>query len=67
VTDPNRRVFAEPVAVWVLHEGAEYPGRLSEWSRWSGDWRGLTTYTVAPGSQFMRWLPADRIRPRESP
>ena len=65
VTEPDRRVPADPVLVVVEHEGAWWPGTLREWARWdSTGWRGYCTWTVAPGSTFLRWVPEARVRLR---
>ena len=65
VPEYERRVPAEPLLVEVEHEGAWYAGTLREWARWDDvGWRGLCTWSVAPGSQFHKWVVEAKVRPR---
>jgi hypothetical protein len=66
VPEYERRVPADPVPVDVEYEGDWWPGTLREWARWdSVGWRGLCTWSVAPGSRFHKWVPEAQVRPRE--
>lgn len=62
--EAGRRVPAEPLLVEVEVGGVWWPGSLSEWQRWEAGWMGYVRYTVAPGEQYMRFVPASRVRPR---
>ncbi len=65
MTEPDRRVFPDPVLVEVKHDGVWVAGALAEWSRWDGrGWLGYVTYTLSPGETYKRWTLAKRIRPR---
>jgi len=64
--DPNRRVLAEAVPVWVTDDAGEWPGWLTEWARWdAAGWRGYCRWSAGIGRQHLGWPMADQIRPRE--
>jgi hypothetical protein len=64
VDGPDRRVPAEPLLVEVHADGQWWPGRLIEWQKWPTGWTAYVTWTVAPGSTYLRWVGGDRVRPR---
>lgn len=53
--DPPRRVL-------VRHDdGRWYTGWQDGWVRWPGGWRASVRYSTAPGEQYVRSLPAERV------
>lgn len=62
VTDPDVRWIDPPRRVLVRHDdGAWYTGFQNGWSRSGGVWRASVRYTVRPGEQYDRAVPADRV------
>jgi hypothetical protein len=62
--NPDRRPFDPPRSVKVLHDdGHWYRGMQFEWVRcpMTQAWRAGVTYSTAPGAQYVRSVPADRL------
>jgi hypothetical protein len=59
----DRRAFDPPRMVQVLHDdGRWYRASQFEWVRWpTGEWRAGIRYTTAPGSTYLRSVPAARL------
>jgi hypothetical protein len=56
--------------VWVrpAFAPAEMPGLVLEWRRDAGgSWQALVTWVEARGKVITAWVPADELRPVESP
>ena len=63
--ESDRRVLAEPGSVLVEKDGTWWSGRLVEWARWDSiGWRGYCRWTTKPGTTYLTWVPAARVRPR---
>jgi hypothetical protein len=61
----HERVLVEPVLVEVEQDGTWWPGTLTEWARWDErGWQGHCRWTTAPGSTYLTWVLAARLRPR---
>lgn len=68
VTDDRIRRFQEPRQVLVRHDDDHwYTGWQDGWIRRDdGTWRASVRYTTAPGAQYDRAVPTDRVRPVDS-
>ncbi|SDN35109.1 hypothetical protein SAMN05660642_04637 [Geodermatophilus siccatus] len=64
---PDRHRFDPARPVWALHDdGRWYEAFQTWWIRQDdGSWRAHVSYTVAPGSTFLRAVDADQVRPRD--
>jgi hypothetical protein len=64
VPDDDRRPYTPPRAVDVEHDdGTWYPGWQDAWVRWpDGSWRASVSYTIAPGTKYLRSVPAEKVR-----
>jgi hypothetical protein len=57
------RRYEEPRAVLVLHDdGRWHDGLATDWTFAGGGWRCHVTYTVAPGSRFLRAVDPDAVK-----
>ena len=60
----DRRRFDPSRSVLSLHDdGHWYAGLQTDWLRWpDGEWHAHVTYTVAPGSTYLRSVTAELVR-----
>lgn len=48
--------------VWVERAGEWHLGELEAYRETEDGWVGSVRYAVAPGEQYIGWLPAEQIR-----